>query len=345
MGLLPRLCDQGAQSGPGGDHLLGSDRLDAEVAGDGCEEVLDILPCDVWPGLGSVLVAGVGGADEDRVAAADREDRAPVGGVEDDDVSNRQALRGQDHVDALGEVEARRGLWILESVHAIHPGPRGIDDAAGADPHPPPGERALGLHSVGVAVLAANRIDRSVVQDRRTAGDGAAQIGEHQARVLGEVLPVDTGVGEARAIQDRLLGLEFAARPVAVQIRALHRAELLVGGDSRAHLHQSGPRAGRHHHPPGLGQVRREAVDLLALESGLAHQGDVAHGQVAEAPVDQLRGSARGSRREVLGLEQRYREPAQGGLPGDAGAGDASTDHRAVEALPLESIESRGAIR
>ena len=174
---------------------------------------------DQRPGLAAVLVAGVGGADEDRLAAADHEDRAPVGGVQDDDVSNRQALRGQDHVDALGEVEARRGLRILEAVHAIHPGPRGIDDAAGADPHPPSGERALGLHSVGAAVLAGNRVDRSVVQDRRAAGDGAAQIGEHQARILGEVLPVDTGVGEARAIQDRLLGLELAPRPVAVQIR------------------------------------------------------------------------------------------------------------------------------
>ena len=86
-------------------------------------------------------------------------------------------------------------------------------------------------------------------------------------------------------------------------------------------------------------------MDLLALESGFAHQSDVAHGQVAEAPVDQLRGSARGSRREVLGLEQRHRETAQGGLPGDSDTGDAPTDHRAVEALPLEPIQRRGAIR
>jgi hypothetical protein len=183
------------------------------------------------------------------------------------------------------------------------------------------------------------------VQDGGATGDGAAQVGEHQARVLGEVLAVDTGVGETRAIQERLFGLEFAPRPVAVQIRVLYRAQLLVGGDSRAHLHQAGPGAGRHHHPAGLGQVRREAVDLLALESRLAHQSDVAHGEVAETPVDQLRGSARGPRREVLGLEQRDREPAQGGLPGDADTGDARADHRAIEALPLEPIEGRGAIR
>jgi hypothetical protein len=178
-----------------------------------------------------------------------------------------------------------------------------------------------------------------VVQDRRAAGDGAAEIGEDQARVLGQVLAIDAGVGEPRAIQDRLLGLELAQRPVAVQVLALHRAELLVGGDSRAHLQETRSGAGRHHHPAGLGQVGRQAMDLPALESGLAHQGDVAHRQVAEPPVDQLRGSARGSRGEVLGLEQRDRETRGAAIPRDPGAGDASADHRAVEALPLQPIE------
>ena len=43
----------------------------------------------------------------------------------------------------------------------------------------------------------------------------------------------------------RLFALELAPRPVAVPVRLRNGAELLVGGDPRAHLDEAGPGAAR----------------------------------------------------------------------------------------------------
>jgi hypothetical protein len=172
-----------------------------------------------------------------------------------------------------------------------------------------------------------------------------AERGEHQTRVVGQILPVHARVTEALPLEHGLQSVELASSPVAVAVARVHGSELLIGGDGGPQLEEPGSAPSGYDQPAGLGEVGREAVDLLALESRLSHQGHVTHGEVAEAAVDQLRGAARGARRVVLRFQQGHREPTQGGFAGDSRACDAPADHEAVEPLPLEAIEYGGTVR
>jgi hypothetical protein len=113
----------------------------------------------------------------------------------------------------------------------------------------------------------------------------------------------------AVAAEQRLGAGQLLGVPVLVQVRLGHRAERLVGGESGAELEQRRPRAGRHQHPARLREVRREPVQLLALERRLAHQGHVAQRQVAQAAMDQLGGAARGAGGEVAASTSATRSP------------------------------------
>ena len=285
------------------------------------------------------LVGRVRGSDVDAEAVTDREDQAPVPRLVDDHVIHRQPLSGKHHVHALGEVQQGQRLRVLQASHRLHPGARGVDHAARAHAHSAPAQATGGLDTGGAATLANDRVHRGVVQHRCAEASRGAEVGQHEVGVVGEVLAIDAGVGVDGAIQRRLLARHLLGVPVAVDVLALDGAELLVGCDPRAHLQHARPGADGHHHPASLGQVRRDAEDLLALEGGLAHESDVAHCEVAKAAVDQLRGATRGAGGEVLRLEQGHREPALRGVPRDPGAGDAAPDHDAIEALALETIE------
>jgi hypothetical protein len=82
----------------------------------------------------------------------------------------------------------------------------------------------------------------------------------------------------------------------------------------------------------------------LALQGRLAHQRDVAHGEVAQAAVDELGGAVRGPGGEVLGLDERHGQAPQRGVPGDAGAGDAAPDDEQVEGLAGERAQEGVAV-
>src|SRR5918999_5503783 len=75
------------------------------------------------------------------------------------------------------------------------------------------------------------------------------------------------------------------------------------------------------------------------LPMGLPDEANVAEAQVAEAPVDELRRSARGLGAEIRAVDKRDRETGAGRLAGDPGADDAAADHEEVEALRLQPLE------
>ena len=71
----------------------------------------------------------------------------------------------------------------------------------------------------------------------------------------------------------------------------------------------------------------------------LAHEADVAHLQVPQAAMDQLRRGGRGRRREVAALDERHLEAVRARGFGDPGADDPAADHQQVEPrLPRESV-------
>jgi hypothetical protein len=231
---------------------------------------------------------------------------------------------------------------ILEDAHGVHPRARRVHHAArthaeaGARSIRPTGFGAAGLHAAGRAPFAQDRSYRRARDHGGAVARGRAQVGEHEARVVGQVLAEDAGIGVDGAIEDGLAARELLTRPVAVAVRVLHLPELLVGRKRRTQLRKPRPRAGRHHHPVGLGQMGRDAVEDLALKRHGADRGDVAEREVAQASVDELRGAARCARGEVARLEQGHAQAAASSFAGDAGACDASTDHDQVEALGLE---------
>ena len=335
--LLGRVGDQRAQAGPGPGDVLAPDRPAGEVAGDGLEQVVDVLGVDRRPDLRAGLVGGVGGADVDHVAAAEGEQPPLVLGVEDQEVADRQLGRRDRDVDALAEVQERLGLGVLEPLDGLDPRARGVDDD-------PPADGELLLAGLAADLDAGRPLARAQQPDARRVvehpGPGhrrRADVGEDQAGVVGQVLAVGERVGELLAVEGRLLVAEGRAGPRAVDVLGLDRAEPLVGGDREPEAVEHRPPGHRHDHPARLRQVRRGPVDLLALERGLAHEVDLAALEVAEPAVDQLRRAARGPRREVGGLEQRDREPALGRVAGQAGAGDATADDDEVEALAGQS--------
>src|SRR5215212_10549952 len=71
------------------------------------------------------------------------------------------------------------------------------------------------------------------------------------------------------------------------------------------------------------------------LQKRRPNQAQVEVLQVPEAPVDHLRGAARGALAEVVALHEGDRIAARGGVEGDPGAGDPASDDDHVEVILL----------
>ena len=89
----------------------------------------------------------------------------------------------------------------------------------------------------------------------------------------------------------------------------------------------------RQHEAQRPDDVRGGRDEDLALAQRLAHEPEVVVLEVAQAAVDELGAAGRGVGREVVLLAQQHREPAAGGIAGDARAVDAAADDEQVEAV------------
>ncbi len=91
-----------------------------------------------------------------------------------------------------------------------------------------------------------------------------------------------------------------------------------------------------------LDEVRRDDVhQVAALLVRLAHEAHVAHLQVAQAAVDQLRRAGRRGGGEVAAVDERDVEPVRRRRFGDPRADDPAADHEQVE-LPGGELLDRG---
>src|SRR5262249_1445992 len=99
--------------------------------------------------------------------------------------------------------------------------------------------------------------------------------------------------------------------------------------------HPSGPQAClmRQDKAQGPHDVRRYSPYHLALGEGLSHQPEIELPKVAQPAVDQLGGARGRTATEVAHVEQEDRQPAAGGIAGDATAIDAAADDGKVEAF------------
>jgi hypothetical protein len=83
---------------------------------------------------------------------------------------------------------------------------------------------------------------------------------------------------------------------------------------------------------------RDDVHEQPALVMGLADEANVPEPEIAEAAVDELRGSTRGARTEVAAIHERDSEARARRLGGDPRADDAASDHEQVEGLPSEPV-------
>ncbi len=83
-------------------------------------------------------------------------------------------------------------------------------------------------------------------------------------------------------------------------------------------------------------------MDGRPFPGGPADQVDLTAGQVAETPVDELRGARRRARAEVVALDQRHPEAPAGRVAGHPCAGDPAPHDDDVETVGLELVEQRG---
>jgi hypothetical protein len=72
--------------------------------------------------------------------------------------------------------------------------------------------------------------------------------------------------------------------------------------------------------------VRRGRQQHVALAQGLAHQGELAVLEIAQAAVDEFRAGRGGVLSQVTLLAEDHVQPPPGGVPRDAGAVDAAAD-------------------
>ncbi len=92
----------------------------------------------------------------------------------------------------------------------------------------------------------------------------------------------------------------------------------------------------RHHLRQRMDQVRGDhASQDSPLPCALPGDPDLAGGEVAKAPVDELAGPARRSGREVVALHQGDAQPSGCGIEGDADTGDPPTDHEHIQGHAL----------
>src|SRR5207248_1504202 len=83
-------------------------------------------------------------------------------------------------------------------------------------------------------------------------------------------------------------------------------------------------------------EVRRHELEDPALPKALPDEMQLQALQVAEPPVDELRGPRGRPGREVAPLDERDREPTEHGVQGDARSRHPAADDEEVEALVSE---------
>ena len=229
-----------------------------------------------------------------------------------------------DQVHALGEPDRRSRRRILEAPHAVEPRPRCVDDRTGANRN----DRPVDVH------FGAGRVNRhhlGVVQDDRAAIGGRAHVRKRQPTVVRPRVGVQRRGMEALGAQLRNEPQRARLADASVQLRPRKgRVEQDAGAHEPRPVRPVGIQ--REDERQSVHEMRCDDVHQRApLLVRLAHETDVAHLEIPEAAVDQLRRCARRRGREVAALDERHVEPMRACSLSDPGADDAAADHQQVE--------------
>ena len=154
--------------------------------------------------------------------------------------------------------------------------------------------------------------------------------GQGQAGVVKLAVPVFDAAAQALGLRggQELLGLGAAEQFGLAQ--AGFACELVVQRQAQAIKRRFPPAVAGHDKGQGLGNMGRAVQHRGALAQGLAHQRNIALGQVAHAAVHQLGGARGGAFGKVLRLDQYHPQAARSGVQCHAQAGGAAAYDRQV---------------
>ncbi len=282
-----------------------------------------------------ILAGAVGGAEDDLAEPGHGEEDAAVcrlrhhhrvvGGKELPVHHDVHALAGRDD----GPRGPAEGFGVL-AAQAVHPDPRGIDDAA----------RPQGVWGAGFGVLAAQARDlavlvdelarRAVVDEQRAAQRRGARERQGEPCVVELAVPILDAALQAIAAH----GGQKAQRALPAQefggTQAGAARQQVVGLEAHAVEGRLPETVGRHHEGQRLRQVRRIAEQRGALVQCLAHERDVALREVADTAVHELGGARGRAFREIVGLDQDDAEAARRGVERRAQPRRPAPDDRQV---------------
>ncbi len=87
-----------------------------------------------------------------------------------------------------------------------------------------------------------------------------------------------------------------------------------------------------HHELQRADQIRSHPVQQpVSLYDPFDDRADVPVLEIAQAAVDHFRGQMAGSGSEIIGLDQKHRQPAHGGVTSDTDTGDSSAENEAID--------------
>ena len=305
----------------------------AEIA-HGLARLLEDRP-HVLVGDASVLrlafVQRVGRAEQELPLPGDREADAHL--VVRDRHRGAPALATvDDQVHALAQAHRRRGALVLEPPDLVEPRSGCVDDQARRHTH----GLAVDEH---VGAVVAHGGDLAVVEDDRVPVGGTAYVRDGQAAVVRPRVRVERRGMQSLGAQLRHETQRALRAHAAVQLGARERRV-----EEHARAHHPGPvgpaAIEREEKRQPLHEVRRDDAHQVApLLMRLANEAHVAHLQVAQAAVDELRRGTRRRAGEVASLDERYVQTVRGRGLGDPGADDPAADHEQVEPARGELLD------
>ena len=190
--------------------------------------------------------------------------------------------------------------------------------------------------AVAVAQIA---VASRVVQDERAVLGGVDDVLDHQPlderdlRVVEPPRAVQAVGFERRLGRERLVAVEplplgqaLVERQRVVQLHADAQLELVP---------EAGP-VQRHQEGQREHEVRRDAEEDLALAHVAAHEREVEQLEVAKSAVDQACRSRGRPRGEVVLLDERDREAAQGRVARDPRSDDPAADDQEIDGAAAE---------
>ena len=196
----------------------------------------------------------------------------------------------------------------------VNPDAGGVDNAARFNGIAGAGLRIGAFEPGNLPLFIEKLLGAAVINEQGAVLGCGATDGQRQTGVVKLAVPIFDAAAQALALRGRqeLLGLGAAEQLGLAQ--AGFACELVVQGQAQAVKRRLPPPVAGHDKSQGLGDMGCTVQHRGAFAQGLAHQRNIALGQIAHATVHQLGGARGGAFGKVLRLHQHHLQAARSGV-------------------------------